>query len=152
MLGRLQILRVHSRRVPLAEDVDLELQARATPGFSGADLENLVNEAALLAARRDASEVALQDFEAAVDKLLLGTERKSLIVSDQEKRTAAYHEGGHALVSLLTPEHSDPVQKVSILPRDAALGATLLLPVEDRVSQTADQISASSNTPIPPIA
>jgi cell division protease FtsH len=140
--GRLAILRVHSRRVPLAEDVDLELQARATPGFSGADLENLVNEAALLAARRDASLVGLQDFQAAVDKLVLGAERRSLVVSDEEKRIAAYHEAGHALVSLLTPGHSDPVQKVTILPRDAALGATQLLPIEDRLRKTAEQITA----------
>jgi cell division protease FtsH len=118
------------------------LQARATPGFSGADLENLVNEAALLAARRDASLVALQDFQAAADKLVLGAERRSLVVSDEEKRIAAYHEAGHALVSLLTPEHSDPVQKVTILPRDAALGATQLLPIEDRISKTAEQITA----------
>jgi cell division protease FtsH len=139
----LAILRVHSRRVPLAEDVDLELQARGTPGFSGADLENLVNEAALLAARRDAEHVGLQDFEAAKDKVVLGTERRSLLVSDEDKHIAAYHEAGHALVSLLTPEDSDPVHKVTILPRGAALGATQLLPSEDRLRTTREQIFAA---------
>ncbi len=100
------------------------MQARGTPGFSGADLENLVNEAALLAARQDAERVGQQDFEAAKDKVVLGTERRSLVVSDEDKRIAAYHEAGHALVSLLTPEDSDPVHKVTIVPRGAALGVT----------------------------
>jgi cell division protease FtsH len=140
--GRRAILAVHARRVPLAEDVDLELQARGTPGFAGADLENLVNEAALLAARRDATRVGPEDFEAAKDKVVLGAERRSLILSDQDKRIAAYHEGGHALVSLLTPEDSDPVHKVTILPRGTALGTTQTLPSEERLRTTRDQIRA----------
>ncbi len=139
--GRLAILRVHTRRVPLAEDVELETIARGTPGFVGADLQNLVNEAALLAARRDAQRVAMVDFEQAKDKVLLGAERRSLIMSDELKRTTAYHEAGHALVALLS-EHSDPVHKVTIIPRGMALGLTQTLPVEDRYDLTRDQILA----------
>jgi len=139
--GRLAILRVHTRRVPLADDVDLELLARGTPGFVGADLQNLVNEAALLAARRDAQRVAMVDFEMAKDKVLLGAERRSLIMSDEDKRVTAYHEGGHALVALLT-EGSDPVHKVTIIPRGMALGVTQTLPAEDRYNLTQRQMLA----------
>jgi cell division protease FtsH len=139
--GRIAILKVHTRRVPLGEDVNLEVIARGTPGFVGADLQNLVNEAALLAARRDAPRVAMLDFEHAKDKVLLGAERKSMIMSDEDKRTTAYHEAGHALVALLTPE-ADPVHKVTIIPRGMALGVTQTLPVEDRYSLTRDQILA----------
>jgi len=139
--GRLAILRVHTRRVPLADDVELEVLARGTPGFVGADLQNLVNEAALLAARRDAQRVAMVDFEHAKDKVLLGAERRSLILSDEDKRVTAYHEGGHALVALLTAG-SDPVHKVTIIPRGMALGVTQTLPVEDRYNLTQRQMLA----------
>ena len=139
--GRLQILKIHTRRVPLDEDVDLEIIARGTPGFAGADLQNLVNEAALLAARRDGSKVARIDFEMAKDKVLLGTERRSMIMSDEDKRITAYHEAGHALVAMLT-EGSDPVHKVTIIPRGMALGLTQTLPVEDRLNFTRVQILA----------
>ncbi len=139
--GRNAILKVHTRRVPLADDVDLDVIARGTPGFVGADLQNLVNEAALLAARRDAPRVAMIDFERAKDKVLLGAERKSMIMSDEDKRTTAYHEAGHALVAMLTPG-SDPVHKVTIIPRGMALGVTQTLPAEDRYNLTRDQILA----------
>jgi len=140
--GRLEILKIHTRRVPLADDVDLELQARGTPGFVGADLQNLVNEAALLAARRNASRVAHEDFENAKDKVLMGTERRSMIIEDEDKRITAYHEAGHALVALLTPEVSDPVHKVTIIPRGMALGVTQYLPEKDKLNHTKDQIYA----------
>jgi len=139
--GRVAILKVHTRRVPLSDDVDLDVIARGTPGFVGADLQNLVNEAALLAARRDAPRVAMIDFERAKDKVLLGAERKSMIMSDEDKRTTAYHEAGHALVAMLTPG-SDPVHKVTIIPRGMALGVTQTLPAEDRYNLTRDQILA----------
>ena len=139
--GREEILKVHSRRIPLAPKVDLKVLARGTPGFSGADLANLVNEAALLAARRDAQRVSMVDFEMAKDKVLLGAERRSLIMSDEDKRVTAYHEGGHALVALLT-EGSDPVHKVTIIPRGMALGVTMTLPVEDRYNLTQRQMLA----------
>jgi cell division protease FtsH len=140
--GRLEILKIHTRRVPLEDDVDLEVIARGTPGFVGADLQNLVNEAALLAARRDGQRVKKADFEAAKDKVLLGAERRSMIMSEQDKRITAYHEAGHALIALLTPDHSDPVHKVTIIPRGMALGLTQTLPVEDRLNYTRDQIYA----------
>ncbi|MFP6654354.1 MAG: AAA family ATPase, partial [Myxococcota bacterium] len=140
--GRLAILKIHTRRVPLADDVDLEVQARGTPGMVGADLQNLVNEAALLAARRDATVVAQQDFEDAKDKVLMGSERRSMIMSDEDKRITAFHESGHALVAMLTPEDSDPVHKVTIIPRGMALGLTQTLPVEDRLNYTEKQIHA----------
>jgi cell division protease FtsH len=140
--GRLEILKIHTRRVPLADDVDLEVQARGTPGFVGADLQNLVNEAALLAARRNATRVEHSDFENAKDKVLMGSERRSMIMSDEDKRITAYHEAGHALVALLTPEHSDPVHKVTIIPRGMALGLTQTLPVEDHLNYTQNQIYA----------
>ncbi len=139
--GRLAILKVHTKRVNLSDDVDLELIARGTPGFVGADLQNLVNEAALLAARRDANQVHRVDFESAKDKVVLGTERKSLIMSDEDKRATAYHEAGHALVALLSP-HADPVHKVTIIPRGMALGVTWTMPLEDQYSFTRDQIIA----------
>ncbi|MGH7286761.1 MAG: ATP-dependent zinc metalloprotease FtsH, partial [Myxococcota bacterium] len=139
--GRLEILKVHTRRVPLSDTVDLQVIARGTPGFVGADLQNLVNEAALLAARRDAQRVSMVDFEMAKDKVLLGAERRSLIISDEDKRVTAYHEGGHALVALLT-EGSDPVHKVTIIPRGMALGVTQTLPAEDRYNLTQRQMLA----------
>jgi len=139
--GRLAILKVHTRRVPLSDNVELEVVARGTPGFVGADLQNLVNEAALLAARRDASRVDRDDFERAKDKVLLGAERRSMIMSDEDKRISAYHEAGHALVATLT-EGSDPVHKVTIVPRGMALGVTQTLPVEDRYNLTSDQMIA----------
>ncbi len=140
--GRLEILKIHTRRVPLMDDVDLEVQARGTPGMVGADLQNLVNEAALLAARRDATRVCHQDFENAKDKVLMGAERRSMIMSDEDKRITAFHESGHALVALLTPEESDPVHKVTIIPRGMALGLTQTLPEEDRLNYTKEQIYA----------
>jgi len=139
--GRLAILKIHVRRVPLHEDVDLNITARGTPGFVGADLQNLVNEAALLAARRDAQAVAKYDFEQAKDKVMMGAERKSLIMTDEDKRTTAYHEAGHALVALLTPE-ADPVHKVTIIPRGMSLGVTMTMPVEDRFNLTKEQMIA----------
>ena len=132
--GREGILHVHSRRVPLENDVDIRVLARGTPGFAGADLENLVNEAALLAARNDKDKVNMSDFELAKDKVMMGTERKSMIISDEEKRNTAYHEGGHALVAVLLPG-ADPVHKVTIIPRGMALGLTQQLPMDERHSQ-----------------
>ena len=130
--GRIGILQVHTRKVPLG-GVDLEILARGTPGFSGADLEFLVNEAALIAARRDKDKVEMEDFEEAKDKVLMGPERKSMVISEREKRTTAYHEAGHALVAKFLPG-SDPVHKVTIIPRGPALGVTQQLPTEDRLS------------------
>ncbi|HVU49220.1 MAG TPA: ATP-dependent zinc metalloprotease FtsH [Polyangia bacterium] len=136
--GRLGILKVHTKKTPLNSSVELETIARGTPGFSGADLENLVNEAALLAARADKTQLEMYDFEMAKDKVLMGPERRSMIISDKEKRNTAYHEAGHALVGRLT-EHNDPVHKVTIIPRGRALGLTQNLPAEDRLSFTANQ-------------
>jgi cell division protease FtsH len=135
--GREGILMVHVRHTPLSSDVDLRVVARGTPGFSGADLENLVNEAALLAARLNKEMVEMIDVERAKDKVLMGTERKSMIMSEKEKRNTAYHETGHALVSKFLPG-TDPVHKVSIIPRGRALGVTLTLPIEDRYSYDED--------------
>ena len=132
--GREGILAVHSRQVPLDGDVDIRVLARGTPGFAGADLENLVNEAALLAARNDKDKVNMNDFELAKDKVMMGTERKSMIISDEEKRNTAYHESGHALVAKLLPG-ADPVHKVTIIPRGMALGLTQQLPMDERHSQ-----------------
>ncbi|MCG2721254.1 MAG: ATP-dependent zinc metalloprotease FtsH [Thermodesulfovibrionales bacterium] len=129
--GRLDILKVHTRNIPVDEQVKLDEIARGTPGFSGADLENLVNEAALLAARKTKTKVEKTDFEAAKDKVLMGVERKSMIISDTEKKNTAYHEAGHALVAKLTPG-TDPLHKVSIIPRGRALGITQQLPIDDR--------------------
>jgi cell division protease FtsH len=134
--GRIGILGVHTRRVPLGDLVDLEVIARGTPGFSGADLESLVNEAALIAARGNKDHVDMVDFEEAKDKVLMGAERRSMIISDKEKRTTAYHEAGHALVAKLVGAETDPVHKVSIIPRGRALGVTQQLPTEDRLGLT----------------
>ncbi|MDQ6987937.1 MAG: ATP-dependent zinc metalloprotease FtsH [Mariprofundaceae bacterium] len=129
--GREEILRVHMKKVPLSSDVDVKVLARGTPGFSGADLANLVNEAALNAARFGADKVAKADFETAKDKVMMGTERRSMLLSDEQKKTTAYHEGGHTLVAKYL-KHADPVHKVSIIPRGMALGVTMQLPEEDR--------------------
>ena len=129
--GREGILRVHTRRVPVAEDVDVDLLARGTPGFAGADLENLVNEAALLAARWNRDKVMMVDFELAKDKVMMGSERRSMIISLEERRNTAYHESGHALVAKLLPG-ADPVHKVTIIPRGMALGLTQQVPIDDR--------------------
>ena len=133
--GREQILRVHMNKVPIADDVRPELIARGTPGFSGAELANLVNEAALFAARADQSLVDMGNFERAKDKIMMGAERKSMVMSDKEKKLTAYHESGHAIVGRLVPVH-DPVYKVSIIPRGRALGITMYLPEEDRYSNS----------------
>jgi cell division protease FtsH len=129
--GRDMILRVHTRKIPLSEDVDLNVVARGTPGFSGADLANLVNEAALNAARYNRKSVAMHDLELAKDKVTMGVERKSLIISDEEKKVTAYHEAGHALVAAMVPG-ADPLHKVTIIPRGMALGVTLQLPTDDK--------------------
>ncbi|HWR90461.1 MAG TPA: ATP-dependent zinc metalloprotease FtsH, partial [Dissulfurispiraceae bacterium] len=129
--GRLEILKVHTRNIPLADDVELEKIARGTPGFAGADLANLVNEAALIAARKSKEKVDKLDFEFAKDKVLMGVERRSMVLSDEEKKNTAYHEAGHALVAKLTPG-TDPIHKVSIIPRGRALGVTQQLPIDDR--------------------
>jgi cell division protease FtsH len=137
--GREGILNVHMRRVPLAEDVNIELLARSTPGFSGADLENLVNEAALLAARANKEKVGHNDFELAKDKVMMGSERRSMIISDEEKRNTAYHEAGHALVAKLVPG-ADPVHKVTIIPRGMALGLTQQVPADDRYTMSRERL------------
>ena len=131
--GREQILKVHMRKIPVGADVDESVLARGTPGFSGADLANLVNEAALFAARRNGRVVAMEDFERAKDKIMMGAERKAMVMSEDEKRNTAYHESGHALVARLMPK-SDPVHKVTIIPRGRALGLTMQLPAEDHYS------------------
>ncbi|MBT3445979.1 ATP-dependent metallopeptidase FtsH/Yme1/Tma family protein [bacterium] len=137
--GREAILKVHTRNNPLAEDVELKVVARSTPGFSGADIENLVNEAALRAARTNKKALTMDDFEFAKDKVIMGTERKSLVISDHERKVTAYHEAGHALVAKLTPG-TDPVHKVTIIPRGMALGLTQQLPSEDRYMLTRDYL------------
>jgi cell division protease FtsH len=133
--GREGILKVHTKRTPVAPDVELSVLARGTPGFSGADLENLVNEASLLAARKNKDVVERDDFEEAKDKVLMGTERRSLIIKDSEKRTSAFHEAGHTIVARLL-KNTDPVHKVTIIPRGRALGLTQQLPLEDRLMVT----------------
>ncbi|WP_068545299.1 ATP-dependent zinc metalloprotease FtsH [Thalassotalea crassostreae] len=133
--GREQILKVHMRKVPIADDVNAETIARGTPGFSGADLANLVNEAALFAARTSRRLVSMTEFEKAKDKIMMGSERRSMVMSEQEKEMTAYHEAGHAIVGRMVPEH-DPVYKVSIIPRGRALGVTMYLPEKDRVSHS----------------
>ena len=137
--GREEILRVHTRKVPLSDDVELSIIARGTPGFSGADLANLVNEAALWAARQNRKFVAMADFEMAKDKVLMGVERKSMILSDEEKKNTAYHEAGHALVAAMTPG-ADPVHKVTIIPRGMALGLTMQLPEADKHTYTKEYL------------
>jgi len=139
--GREDILKVHVRKIPLAKDVDLKVIARSTPGFSGADLANLVNEAALLSARKGLDKVPMQDFENSKDKVLMGVERKSMIISDEEKRSTAYHEAGHALVAALIPE-ADPIHKVTIIPRGLALGLTQQLPLDDRYTYSKTYLEA----------
>ncbi len=129
--GREEILRVHTRKIPLSDDVNLSILARGTPGFSGADLANMVNEAALNAARQNRKTVAMYDFELAKDKVLMGAERKSMLLSDEEKRVTAYHEGGHAVVAALRDD-ADPLHKVTIIPRGMALGVTMQLPIDDK--------------------
>jgi len=143
--GREEILKVHTRNTPLADDVDLGVIARSTPGFTGADLENLVNEAALLAARKNKNRVGMEELEAAKDKVLMGTERKSMIISEEERRDTAYHEAGHALVAKLTPG-SDPIHKVSIIPRGQALGVTQQLPTDDRHIYSKEYLLANITT------
>jgi cell division protease FtsH len=140
--GREEILKVHSRKIPLAEDVSLDVLARATPGFSGADLANLINEAALAAARVNKKVVFMQDFESSKDKVLMGSERRSLIISDEEKRLTAYHEAGHALVASFMP-HADPIHKVTIIPRGMALGVTQQLPIDDRHNYTREYLEST---------
>jgi cell division protease FtsH len=139
--GREGILQVHTRRIPLAEDVDISTLAKATPGFSGADLANLVNEAALLAARHNQKFVMMADFENSKDKVLMGAERKSMIITDEEKRITAFHEAGHALVAALLP-HTDPLHKVTIIPRGMALGVTQQLPSEEKHNYTKEQLES----------
>ena len=139
--GREQILKVHMRKVPLDKDVDPSVIARGTPGFSGADLANLVNEAALFAARANRRTVDMEQFEKAKDKIMMGAERKSMVMSDEEKKLTAYHEAGHAIVGLLVPSH-DPVYKVTIIPRGRALGVTMFLPEEDRYSYSKERLES----------
>ncbi|HXY97809.1 MAG TPA: ATP-dependent zinc metalloprotease FtsH [Steroidobacteraceae bacterium] len=143
--GREQILRVHMRRVPLADDVKPALIARGTPGFSGADLANLVNEAALFAARANKRIVGMDEFEKAKDKIMMGAERRSMVMSEDEKKMTAYHEAGHAIVGMTVPEH-DPVYKVTIIPRGRALGVTQFLPEQDRYSLSKRRIESSIAT------
>jgi cell division protease FtsH len=137
--GREEILRVHTRKIPLADDVDLTVLARGTPGFSGADLANMVNEAALGAARQNRKAVLMYDFEIAKDKVLMGVERKSLLLSEEEKKVTAYHEAGHALVAAKLP-NSDPLHKVTIIPRGMALGVTMQLPIDDKHNYTKEYL------------
>jgi cell division protease FtsH len=135
--GREGILMVHTRKIPLASNVNISVLAKGTPGFSGADLANLVNESALLAARKNKKKVEMVDLEEAKDKVLMGTERKSLLISDEEKKSTAYHEAGHALVAKLTPG-SDPIHKVTIIPRGRALGTTTSLPIDEKHNYAKD--------------
>ncbi len=137
--GRQEIIKVHSKNIPIAEDVNLETLARGTPGFSGADLANLINEAALLAASRSKTKVEMDDFEQAKDKVMMGKERKSMMISEEEKKNTAHHEAGHALVAKLTPG-TDPLHKVSIIPRGMALGITQQLPIDDRYTYSRENI------------
>jgi cell division protease FtsH len=139
--GREQILKVHTKKIPLADDVELSIIARGTPGFAGADLANLVNESALLAARQNRKVVTMSDFEVAKDKVLMGAERRSMILTEEDKKITAFHEAGHALVAALLPE-SDPLHKVSIIPRGRALGVTMQLPEGDVLNRTQKQLNA----------
>ena len=133
---------MHTRKVPIADDVDLSVIARGTPGFSGADLANLVNEAALWAARLNRKLVFMTDFEMSKDKVLMGVERKSMILSEEEKRNTAYHEAGHALVAAMTPG-TDPLHKVTIIPRGMALGLTMQLPIDDKHTYTKEYLTGT---------
>ncbi|RPH50537.1 MAG: ATP-dependent zinc metalloprotease FtsH, partial [Lysobacterales bacterium] len=143
--GREQILKVHMRKLPLAEDVKPQIIARGTPGFSGADLANLVNEAALFAARANRRTVTMDEFERAKDKIMMGAERRSMVMDEQEKKLTAYHEAGHAIVGLSVPEH-DPVYKVTIIPRGRALGVTMFLPESDRYSTSKRRLESRITT------
>jgi cell division protease FtsH len=138
--GREEILRVHTRKIPLADDVDLSILARGTPGFSGAELSNMVNEAALNAARNNRKAVLMYDFELAKDKVLMGAERKSMLLTEEEKKVTAYHEAGHALVAALSP-NADPLHKVTIIPRGMALGVTMQLPETDKHNYTKEYLA-----------
>lgn len=139
--GREGILKVHTRRTPMSKDVSIDILAKGTPGFSGADIANLVNEAALLAARRNSDNVTMKDFEEAKDKVMMGTARKSLIISDKEKKTTAYHESGHVIVAKMIPE-ADPVHKVTIIPRGRALGVTTYLPMDEKHTYSKEYLEA----------
>ena len=139
--GREQILKVHMRKVPIADDVVPSIIARGTPGFSGADLANLVNEAALFSARANNTKVGMNEFELAKDKIMMGAERKSMVMSEDEKKLTAYHESGHAIVGRLVPEH-DPVHKVTIIPRGRALGVTMFLQEDDRYSNNKQRLES----------
>jgi len=139
--GREGILKVHTRKTPLANDISIDIIAKGTPGFSGADIANLVNEAALLAARRNSDNVTMNDFEEAKDKVMMGTARRSLIISDKEKKTTAYHESGHVIVAKMIPE-SDPVHKVTIIPRGRALGVTTYLPIDEKHTYSKEYLEA----------
>jgi cell division protease FtsH len=139
--GREHILKVHTKKIPMADDVDVAIIARSTPGFSGADLANIVNEAALFAARNNKRVVDMEDFEKAKDKVIMGVERRSMVMSEEEKRLTAYHEAGHAIVGLNVPEH-DPVHKVTIIPRGRALGVTMFLPESDRHNYTREYLES----------
>ncbi|MFZ1321376.1 MAG: ATP-dependent zinc metalloprotease FtsH [Ignavibacteria bacterium] len=139
--GREGILKVHTRKTPLANDISIDILAKGTPGFSGADIANLVNEAALLAARRNSDNVTMNDFEEAKDKVMMGTARRSLIISDKEKKTTAYHESGHVIVAKMIPE-SDPVHKVTIIPRGRALGVTTYLPIDEKHTYSKEYLEA----------
>jgi len=139
--GREQILKVHMRKVPLGDNVEASLIARGTPGFSGADLANLVNEAALFAARTNKRVVSMEEFDKAKDKIMMGSERKSMVMSEEEKTNTAYHEAGHAIVGRLVPKH-DPVYKVSIIPRGSALGVTMYLPEQDKYSNSREELES----------
>ncbi len=141
MLGREQILKVHMRKVPIGDDVNVKVIARGTPGFSGADLANLINEAALFAARFNKRLVEMSEFEKAKDKIMMGAERRSMVMNEDEKKLTAYHEAGHAIVGLKVPSH-DPVYKVSIIPRGRALGVTMFLPEEDRYSYSKERLES----------
>ena len=140
--GREAILKIHMRKVPLAKDVDPSIIARGTPGFSGADLANLINEAALFAARESKRKVTMEEFEQAKDKIMMGTERRSMVMSDKEKLNTAYHEAGHAIVGYIVPDH-DPVHKVTIIPRGRALGVTMYLPEEDKYSISKEKLESN---------
>ena len=146
--GREEILKVHTKEVPLEDDVSLEIVARSTPGFSGADIENLINEAALRAARTEKTKISMDELEFAKDKVLMGVERKSMVISEKEREITAYHEAGHALVAKLTPG-TDPVHKVSIIPRGMALGVTQQLPTEDKYMLSKDYFCLLYTSPSP---
>ena len=142
--GREEILKVHSKNVPLDSDVELNTVARSTPGFSGADLENLINEAAIRAARESHTKISMNDIEFAKDKVIMGSEKKSLVINEHERKVTAYHEAGHALVAKLTPG-TDPVHKVTIIPRGMALGLTMQIPIEDKYMMSRDYLLKTIN-------